>query len=118
MTIVLLVSFGILLLLGVSHFVRKKFGHDPEIPFTYWWQSHQVCLWVILSVGLIQVHFDCMSLWGDCYAHNYPHWVMTAKPLLLHSTNIWGLFAIMMIARNLYVILWRRHQASELSSGR
>ena len=116
MTIVLLGSFGILLILGASHFLRKKYAHSPSIPFTYWWQAHQICLWVILSVGLIQVHFDCMSLWGDCYAHNYPYWVMDAKPLLLHSTNIWSLFAITMIARNLYVILRCRRQVSELLS--
>ena len=118
MTIVLLVSFGVLLLLGISHFLRKKFANSPSIPFTYWWQSHQVCLWVILAVGLIQVHFDCMSLWGDCYAHNYPFWVMEAKPLLLHSTNLWSLLAITMTARNLCVIMWQRSQMSELSSGR
>lgn len=103
MTPILLVSFVILLLLGASHFYRAKFKLS-KIPFTYWWHTHQVCLWVILSVGLIQVHFNCMSLWGDCYARNYPFWVMDFKPLLLNATNIWSFFAIIAIAKDIYVI--------------
>ena len=103
MTPVLIGSFAILFLLGTSHFYRAKFK-PSRIPFTYWWHTHQVCLWVILSVGLIQVHFDCMSLWGDCYARNYPFWIMDFKPLLLNATNIWSLVATAAIGKNVYVI--------------
>ena len=103
MTPVLLGSFVILFLLGTSHFFRRKF-RPSRIRFTYWWHTHQVCLWIIFSVGLIQVHFNCMSLWGDCYTRNYPFWIMNFKPLLLHATNIWSLLAIIAIVKNGYVI--------------
>jgi len=43
---------------------------------------------------MMQTHLDCMSLWGDCYAHNYPLWLADYKPLLLHSITGWCLLAV------------------------
>ena len=78
------------------------------MPFTYWCHAHQLCLWSILSVGLLQAHLDCVSLWGDCYADDYPYWLMALKPLFLHSTNIWSVVAVIAICRNLQVIAQAR----------
>ena len=100
-------SFFVLLFLWMSYWIR---GEDkPKIPFTLWWFGQINCLIAILSVGLMQTNLDCMSLWGDCYANNYPAWLANYKPLILHSITLWSLLALLAIAANV-IIFFRNKQ--------
>ena len=92
LTQLMFVSFVILLVVWISYWLR---GDDaPKIPFSLWWFGQINCFIVILGVGLLQTNLGCTSLWGDCYAHNYPAWLAKYKPILLHSITIWCLLAI------------------------
>ncbi len=101
MSIQFAMSFGVLALLGLSYYLR---GHTsrPLIPFSLFWCLMLTTFIAVLSVGLLQVHYDCMFLWGECYAHGYPNWVRTAKPLLLWSPSMWSLLAFSYALRNFW----------------
>ena len=109
MSIQFAVSLGVLVLLGLSYYLRRH-SSRPPIPFTLLWSLLLTTFVTVLSVGLLQVHFDCMFLWGECYAHGYPNWVRTAKPLLLWSPTLWSLLAIGFAANNFWkFVSERRH---------
>jgi hypothetical protein len=92
LTQLMFASFVILLVLWLSYWAR---GVDtPKIPLALWWFGQINCFIVILGVGLLQTNLGCASLWGDCYAHNYPAWLAKYKPIFLHSMTIWCLLAI------------------------
>jgi hypothetical protein len=93
MSLQILVSFLILGAIGLCNIANHRRG-QTSIPFSYFWLALLTCLFVVLSVGLVQVHFDCMSLWGECYARNYPNWIFMYKPILLLSPSIWSAAAI------------------------
>ena len=93
MSLQILIAFIILLALGILNYVKQRLG-KPSIPLAYFWLALITCLFVVLSVGLVQVHFDCMSLWGECYARNYPNWIFMYKPILLLSPSIWSVAAL------------------------
>jgi hypothetical protein len=91
LTLLMITSFGVLALLGLSYWLRGK--NKPKIPFVYWCFAQIYCFLAILGVGMMQAHLDCMSLWGDCYTLNYPFWLADYKPQLLNSIIIWSLLA-------------------------
>ena len=93
MSLQILIAFIILLALGILNIAKHRLG-KPTIPLAYFWLALITCLFVVLSVGLVQVHFDCMSLWGECYARDYPGWIMAFKPLLLWSPSLWTFGAL------------------------
>jgi len=91
-TKVMVFSFVLLALLGWSYWLRRD--NKSKIPFVYWGFAQIYCFIAIIGVGLIQTHYGCSALWGDCYAHGYPLWLADYKPLLLHSITIWCLLAV------------------------
>ena len=93
MSLQILIAFIILLALGILNIAKHRLG-KPTIPLAYFWLALITCLFVVLSVGLVQVHVDCMSLWGECYARDYPGWIMAFKPLLLWSPSLWTFGAL------------------------
>lgn len=99
MSLQILIAFIILFALGILNFVKHRQG-KPSIPLAYFWLALITCLFVVLSVGLVQVHFDCMTLWGECYARNYPNWIFMYKPLLLLSPSIWSVAALAYLVFN------------------
>ena len=109
MSIQFAISLGALVLLGLSYFCRRDLS-QPLLPFSFFWCLLLTTFVAVLSVGLIQVHFDCMFLWGECYAHGYPNWLWMAKPLLLLSPSLWSLLAIGFAANNFWkFVSERRH---------
>ena len=99
-------SFAILFVLWLSYWLR---GSDsPKIPLIFWWFAQINCLLVVLGIGLLQAHLDCLSLWGDCYAREYPAWLANYKPLLLHSITLWCLLALSATAVNFIHVLRRK----------
>lgn len=103
LTLLMIVSFPVLAFLWVSY--RFRADNKPSIPFGFWCFTQVYCFIAILGVGMMQAHLDCMSLWGDCYAHNYPFWLADYKPLLLHSITIWNLLAVAATLINLVVVI-------------
>ena len=102
-TLLMVASFAVLAVLWLSYWLRGE--NKPRIPFNYWCIAQIYCFIAILGVGMMQAHLDCMSLWGDCYARNYPFWLADYKPLLLNSITIWSLLAVAAILRNLVVLV-------------
>lgn len=100
LTIIMIGSFVILFFLWISYFLLKD--SPPKIPFAYWCFTQIYCFIAILGVGMMQAHLDCMSLWGDCYAHHYPGWLHSYKPLLLNSITIWAILAVGAIVINMF----------------
>jgi hypothetical protein len=94
----MIASFAVLAFLWLSYWLRGE--NKPKIPFVYWCFAQIYCFVVILGVGMMHAHLDCMSLWGDCYAKEYPTWLTNYKPLLLHSITIWCLLALSATAFN------------------
>jgi hypothetical protein len=101
LTLLMIASFGVLVLLWLSYWLRGE--NKPKIPFVYWCFAQIYCFIGILGVGMMQAHLNCMSPWGDCYAHNYPIWLADYKPLLLNSITIWCLLASCMVIWNVTV---------------
>ena len=101
LTLLMIVSFPVLAFLWVSY--RFRGDNKPTIPFGFWCFTQVYCFIAILGVGMMQAHLDCMSLWGDCYAGNYPIWLADYKPLLLNSITIWCLLASCMVIWNVTV---------------
>ena len=102
MSVQFLASLGVLALLGLSFFCRRNISH-PLLPFSFFWCLLLTAFISVLSVGLLQVHFDCPFLWGDCYARGYPYWLFTVKPLLLWSPTLWSIVALVVCLRNFWV---------------
>ncbi len=92
LTLLMISSFAVLAVLWLSYRLRGE--NEPSIPFVYWCFAQIYCFIAILGVGMMQAHLNCMSLWGECYANNYPFWLADYKPLLLHSITIWCLLAM------------------------
>lgn len=107
MSLQILIAFVILFAVGILNLVKHRQG-KPSIPLAYFWLALITCLFVVLSVGLVQVHFDCMSLWGECYARNYPYWIRDFKPLLLWSPGIWSLAALVYLVFNILRLIRER----------
>ena len=99
MNLQILIAFIILLALGILNIAKHRLG-KPTIPLAYFWLALITCLFVVLSVGLVQVHFDCMWLWGEYYARYYPSWIMAFKPLLLWSPSLWTFGALACLLLN------------------
>ena len=99
MSLQILIPFIILLALGILNIAKHRLG-KPTIPLAFFWLALITCLFVVFSVGLVQVHFDCMSLWGECYARDYPGWIMAFKPLLLWSPSLWTFCALAYLLLN------------------
>ena len=93
MSLQILVAFIILLALGILNVAKQKLV-KPSIPLAYFWLTLITCLFGVSSADLMQAHFDCMSLWGECYARDYPGWIMALKPLLLWSPSLWTFGAL------------------------
>ena len=104
LTQLMVLSFAVLALLWFSYWIRSE--NKPLIPFVYWCIAQIYCFVAILGVGMMQTHLGCMSLWGDCYAHNYPVWLAEYKPLLLHSITAWDVLASSAVLLNL--LSWYR----------
>ena len=107
MSIQFAISFSVLALLGLSYYLRRHTS-KPVIPLSLFWCLMLTSFVAVLSVGLLQVHFDCLFLWGECYAHGYPNWVRTVKPLLLWSPTLWSLVASVFCLRNFWVSFHHR----------
>jgi len=91
-TQLMILSFAVLTILWCSYWLRGE--NQPSIPLFYWCIAQIHCFIAILGIGVMQTHLGCMSLWGDCYAHNYPTWLANYKPLFLHSITVWCLLAV------------------------
>ena len=99
-----LISLCALTALGVSYYARRRISL-PLIPFSFLWCLLLTTYIWALSIGLLQVHFDCPFLWGECYAEGYPYWIMTATPLLLWSPAFWCLIALPYCMRNFWICI-------------
>ena len=99
LTATMILSLGILLVLWISYFLRRD--SRPWITFQFWCFTQIYCFIAILGVGMMQAHLDCASLWGDCYAYDYPLWLADFKPLLLGSIVMWSALAIGMTLLNI-----------------
>ena len=98
LTQLMVTSFPALILVWLSYLARGE--NNPKIPFAFWPVTQIYCFIAILGVGMMQSHLDCLSLWGDCYAHNYPAWLANFKPLLLNSISLWLGLAIIVSSMN------------------
>ena len=107
LTLLMIVSFPVLAFLWVSY--RFRGDNKPTIPFGFWCFTQVYCFIAILGVGLMQAHLDCLSLWGDCYAHGYPYWLADYKPLLLNSIGIWLCLALTAAITNFSIVLKTRY---------
>ena len=107
LTLLMVASFAVLAVLWLSYWLRGE--NKPRIPFTYWCFAQIYCFIAILGVGMMQAHLDCMSLWGDCYARNYPFWLADYKPLLLNSISIWLCLALTAAITNFSIVLKTRY---------
>ena len=106
-TLLMVASFAVLAVLWLSYWLRGE--NKPRIPFNYWCIAQIYCFIAILGVGMMQAHLDCMSLWGDCYAHGYPSWLADYKPLLLNSIVIWLFLALALTVTNFSIALKARY---------
>lgn len=100
-------SFVVLALVGLSQLARRKLG-PPLIEFNILWLVLLTCIVAIMAVGLLQSHLGCLSLWGDCYSHNYPFWLMDWKPLILWSPIIWSVIGMGVALSNIVFYLRNR----------
>ena len=107
LTQLMILSFAFLAILWGSYCLRGQ--SKPRIPFVYWCMTQTYCFIAILGVGMMQAHLDCMSLWGDCYAHDYPAWLANYKPFLLNSITLWCFLA--MLASLLNIVKYMRGKA-------
>ena len=106
-SLIFLTAFGLLALLGLTQLLRGK-GNLPYIGAAFFWLALLTLVIAVLSVGLLQSHLGCLSLWGECYAHNYPLWLWNLKPLIMWSPVLWCVFALIASATNIVVFLRSR----------
>ena len=106
-TLEIFAAFAVLAVLGLSQLVRRKIS-SPLIGFNTLWLALLTCVVAIMAVGLLQSHLGCLALWGDCYAHNYPFWLMDWKPLILWSPILWSVIALGVSINNIFFFLRNR----------
>jgi hypothetical protein len=104
MSVVFLAAFVMLALVGLTQMLRGK-NNAPRIGFTAFWLALLTSIIAVLSIGILQTHLGCLSLWGDCYSHNYPFWLRDWKPLIIWSPLIWCLFAFVAAFTNIVVFV-------------
>lgn len=109
------VSFVIFGFLCWTHHVRYRYK-PPRVSFSYWWHMHQLSLWCVLAVALLQSHLGCSRLLSECYVDNYPDWFAVIKTPMLATLGLWTLCAALVICRNMSHIFkdWKSSRAGKV----
>ena len=63
-------------------FKIKYLRHGWGVELAYWGLAYAALAIVILGVGLVQSHYGCTFLLGDCYQPRLPQWISSMKLFL------------------------------------
>ncbi len=100
-------SLALLVLLGVSYFIRPR-KSPAKITFTAWCVSLQFFIIGMLGVGLIHTHLNCPYLLGDCYVDGYPRWLEYIQIALVFYVYAWWGAAAIQSLWNFFEAIVRR----------
>ena len=75
-------------------YLRNGWG----LELAYWGLAYATLAIVILGVGLVQSHYGCTFLLGDCYQPRLPPWIGTVKLFL-------GLYVLTLNSLALYRVM-------------
>ena len=106
-----LVSFVTLVVLGLTSLARSRYG-PSVIPFSMWWQLHQLALWCVMAVAVLQSHVGCARLLAECYMPDYPDWLYVVKVPMIGFLGVWTLAAWLMTGQNIWCVLQGRGSRS------
>jgi hypothetical protein len=87
--------FGVLLPTAIvaailaTAFKIKYVRHGWGIELAYWGLAYVAAAILVLGIGLVQSHYGCTFLIGDCYQPQLPSWIDLLK-------GFWGLYLLVL----------------------
>jgi len=101
--------FGVLLPTAIvaailaTAFKIQYVRHGWGIELAYWGLAYVAAAILVLGIGLVQSHYGCTFLIGDCYQPQLPSWIDLLK-------RFWGLYLLVLnslaLHRTLSLLGW------------